>query len=103
MTHSMASLPVVFIVAAAAVPFCSCWVYQKPPRRVGTQAAHTCIPWPAKTTQTFFPCPSPPAHLDHPEQRKPSRIGMVRSTLTCHELAEHSVQTLPFRSALVQR
>ena len=55
------------------------------------------------TTRTFFPCPSPPAHLDHPEQGKPPRTVMVHSTLTCHELAERSVQMLPFHSALVQR
>lgn len=47
MTHGTASLPAVFIVAAAVVPFCSCWVYQKPSCWVGTQAAHTCISYPA--------------------------------------------------------
>jgi len=36
MTHGVASLPAVFIVAAAAaVPLCGCWVYQEPLRWVG--------------------------------------------------------------------
>lgn len=34
---------------------------------------------------------------------KPPRMVTVHSTLTCHELAEHWVQTLSFCSALVQR
>lgn len=45
MTHCAASLPAVFIMAAtaaaAAVPLCSCWVYQKLSCWVGSQAAHT--------------------------------------------------------------
>lgn len=35
--------------------------------------------------------------------RKPSQMATACGILTCHELAEHSVQTLSFHSARVQR
>lgn len=94
MTHGTASLPAVFIVAAAVVPFCSCWVYQKPSCWVGTQAAHTCISYPVGILPPlpFSPC-----------THGPSKVGKPPRTLTCHGLAERSVQTLSFHSALVQR
>lgn len=70
MTHCTTSLPAIFIVAAAAavVPLCSCWVYQKLSCWVGSQAAHTCSPHMKVSCLT---CLSHTAHLDHPEWENP--------------------------------
>lgn len=93
MTHSAASLPAVFSLEAAPVPFCGCRVYQKllrPPICRHPSATQPC-------SLPFSPTSPGPSRALAGNHREP---GTECDILTCHKI---SVQALSSCSSHVQR